>query len=64
MRSSCCPLVVMICRCVPVPTKTLQLRAQATQAEGVFLRYQTRVRKRNSLSVRAPTGQMSTTFPE
>ena len=41
----------------------LQPREQPGQTDGVEPRYQTRHLNRKSLSVRAPTGQMSTTLP-
>ena len=37
----------------------LQPTLQPGQSEGVFSRYQTRLRKRNSRTVSAPTGQTS-----
>src|SRR3989338_1803572 len=42
----------------------LQPREQPGQTESSEPRYHTRILKRKSLSVRAPTGQMSTTLPE
>ena len=47
-----------------VCTLMLQPRAQSVQTDGVLSRYQTRTLKRKSLSVSAPTGQMSITLPE
>src|SRR5919197_3819852 len=41
----------------------LQPRAQPGQTDVVSLRNQTRILKRKSLLVRAPTGQTSTVFP-
>src|ERR1700678_1677770 len=38
-------------------------RSHPPQTDAVRCRYQTRMRKRNSFSVSAPTGQMSTTLP-
>jgi hypothetical protein len=43
---------------------TLQPRAQPPHTEGSRFRNHTRAWKRNSLSVRAPTGQTSTVLPE
>ncbi len=42
----------------------LQPRAQPGQIDLVVSRYQTRTWNRKSRSVKAPTGQMSTTFAE
>ena len=42
----------------------LQPRAHPGQTDFARSRYQTRAWKRKSRSVRAPTGQMSTTLPE
>src|SRR3989475_12111479 len=42
----------------------LQPRAQPGQTDFALSRYQTRTAKRKSRSVRAPTGQMSTTLSE
>jgi hypothetical protein len=42
----------------------LQPFAHPAQIDSARSRYQTRARKRKSRLVSAPTGQMSTTFPE
>jgi hypothetical protein len=47
-----------------IPRYTLQPRAHPEQIEAVFFRNQTRCLKRNSLTVSAPTGQMSEVHPE
>ena len=53
-----------IFRGMPFFDQAVAVSALPAQIVGVFFRYHTRVLNRNSLSVNAPTGQRSTTFPE
>jgi len=58
------PRAVPIGGLAQVVEKVLQPRAQPVQIDRAELMNQTRPRKRKSVEVSAPTGQMSTTLPE